>query len=94
MQFRNKCEVARIRISTSMSEAMVLCLKTVVSSLWVGGRLLSQAKELKYLVVLMTSERILEHEMNILQFGVASVMRVFYQTVLVELSWKAKLLIH
>ncbi len=45
-----------MRVSTSKSETMVLCWKTVDCSLWVGSELLPQAKEFKYLGVLFTGE--------------------------------------
>jgi len=55
-QFAAKREAVRMRVSTSKSEAMVLCRKTVECSLRVGSELLPQAKEFKYLGVLFTSE--------------------------------------
>ncbi|KAK0148818.1 Calmodulin-regulated spectrin-associated protein 3 [Merluccius polli] len=47
-------EAVRMRVSTSKSEAMVLCWKRVDCSLWVGSELLPQVKEFKYLGVLFT----------------------------------------
>lgn len=40
------------RVSTSKSEVMVPCWKTVICSLWVGSELLAQAKEFQYLRIL------------------------------------------
>jgi len=51
-----ECEAVGMRVSTSKSEAMVLCRKMVECSLRVGSELLPQAKEFKYLGVLFTSE--------------------------------------
>jgi len=51
--FAAECEVAGIKISTSKSEAMVLSglLKRVACSLQVGGEILPQVEEFKYLGV-------------------------------------------
>jgi len=57
-----QCEVVGMRVSTSKSEAMVLCWKTVECSLRVV--LLPQAKEFKYLGVLFTSEGKMDREMD------------------------------
>jgi len=65
-------------------------------SLWVGSKLLPQAKELKYLRVLFMSEGKMEREMD-RRIGMASaVMRALYRSIVVkrELSWKAKLSIY
>jgi len=77
-------------VSTSKSEAMVLCRKTVECSLRVGSKLLSQAKDFKYLRVLFRNEGKMEMERRI---GAASaVIRALYRSILMkrELSRKAK----
>ncbi|KAI3375312.1 hypothetical protein L3Q82_021806 [Scortum barcoo] len=51
-----KCEAAGMRISTSKSEAMVLDRKRVACPLRVGGEVLPQVEEFKYLGVLFTGE--------------------------------------
>ncbi len=48
-RFAAKCEAVGMKVSTSKSEAMVLCWKKVDCSLWVGSELLPQAREFKYL---------------------------------------------
>ena len=85
-----------MRVSTSMSEAMVLCRKMVECSLRVGSELLPQAKEFKYLGVLFTSEGKMEREMDRRIGAASAVMRALYQSVVVkkELSQKAKLSIY
>ncbi|KAI3372530.1 hypothetical protein L3Q82_023015 [Scortum barcoo] len=55
-RFAAECEAAGMRISTSKSEAMVLDRKRVACPLWVGGEVLPQVEEFKYLGVLFTSE--------------------------------------
>jgi len=55
-RFAAECKAVGMRVSTSKSVAMVLCRKTVESSLRVGSELLPQVKEFKYLGVLFTSE--------------------------------------
>jgi len=62
--FAVKCEAAGMRVSTSKSEATVLCWKPVDCSLQVGTECLSQAKEFKYLGVLFTSEGKIEEEID------------------------------
>ncbi len=52
--FAAECEVVGMKVSTSKSEAMVLCRKKLDCSLWVGSELLLQAEEFKYLGVLLT----------------------------------------
>ena len=69
--FAAKFEVVGMRVSTSKSEAMVLCWKTVECSLQGGSDLLPQVKEFKYLGVLFTSEGKMEREMD-RRIGVAS----------------------
>ncbi|KAI3372636.1 hypothetical protein L3Q82_023109 [Scortum barcoo] len=51
------CEAAGMRISTSKSEAMVLDRKRVACPLRVGGEVLPQVEEFKYLGVLFTRVR-------------------------------------
>ena len=64
--------MVEIRVSTSKSEAMVLCWKMVDCALQVGSESLPQAREFKYLRVLFTSEGKMEWEMD-RRFSVASV---------------------
>ena len=95
-RFAAECEAVGMRVSTSKSEAMVLCRKTVECSLRVGSELLPQAKEFKYLGVLFTSEGKMEREMDRRIGAASAVMRALYQSVVVkqELSRKAKLSIY
>ncbi|KAK3515760.1 hypothetical protein QTP70_030463 [Hemibagrus guttatus] len=55
-RFAAECEAAGMRVSTSKSEAMVLDWKKVACTLQVGGEVLPQVEEFKYLGVLFTSE--------------------------------------
>ena len=82
-----------MRISTSKSEAMVLNWKKVACSLWVGGELLPQVEEFKYLGVLFKSEGRMEREINRRISAAAAVMWSLYRSVVVkrELSQKAKM---
>ncbi|KAK0153876.1 hypothetical protein N1851_004048 [Merluccius polli] len=59
-----QCEGVGMTVSTSKSEAMVLCQKMVDCSLRVGSVLLPQVKEFKYLGILFTSEGKMECEMD------------------------------
>ncbi|KAI3358226.1 hypothetical protein L3Q82_003223 [Scortum barcoo] len=59
-----ECEAAGMRISTSKSEAMVLDRKRVACPLRVGGEVLPQVEEFKYLGVLFTSEGKMEREID------------------------------
>ncbi len=78
-QFAAECEVVGMKVSTSKSEAMVLCQKKVDCSLWVGSELLPQV----------------EREINRRISAASAVMRTLHQTVVVrELSRKAKLSIY
>ncbi|KAI3372535.1 hypothetical protein L3Q82_023008 [Scortum barcoo] len=52
-RFAAECEAAGMRISTSKSEAMVLDRKRVACPLQVGGEVLPQVEEFKYLGVLV-----------------------------------------
>ncbi|KAI3376973.1 hypothetical protein L3Q82_000210 [Scortum barcoo] len=83
-------------ISTSKSEAMVLDRKRVACPLRVGGEVLPQVEEFKYLGVLFTSEGKMEREIDRRIGAASAVMRSVYRTVVVkkELSRKAKLSIY
>ncbi len=71
-------------VSTSKSEAMVFCRKTVDCPLRLGDELLPQVRELKYLGVLFPSDRKLEQGMD-RQFGaVSAVMRALCRTAVVK----------
>ncbi|KAI3368076.1 hypothetical protein L3Q82_026899, partial [Scortum barcoo] len=63
-RFAAECEAAGMRISTSKSKAMVLDRKRVACPLRVGGEVLPQVEEFKYLGVLFTSEGKMEHEID------------------------------
>ncbi|KAI3373872.1 hypothetical protein L3Q82_021981 [Scortum barcoo] len=93
---QSECEVAGMRISTSKSEAMVLDRKRVACPLRVGGEVLPQVEEFKYLGVLFTSEGKMEREIDRWIGAASAVMRSVYRTVVVkkELSRKAKLSIY
>ncbi|KAK3544435.1 hypothetical protein QTP86_012124 [Hemibagrus guttatus] len=95
-RFAAECEAAGMRVSTSKSEAMVLDWKKVACTLQVGGELLPQVEEFKYLGVLFTSEGRMDREIDRRIGAAASVMRSMYRSVVVkkELSRKAKLLIY
>ncbi|KAK3569488.1 hypothetical protein QTP86_031417, partial [Hemibagrus guttatus] len=94
--FAAECEAAGMRVSTSKSEAMVLDLKKVACTLQVGGEVLPQVEEFKYLGVLFTSEGRMDREIDRRIGAAGSVMRSMYRSVVVkkELSWKAKLSIY
>ncbi|KAK9541149.1 hypothetical protein VZT92_001216 [Zoarces viviparus] len=95
-RFAAECEAAGMRVSTSKSEAMVLCRKPVDCSLQVWTECLPQAKEFKYLGVLFTSEGKMEREIDRRIGAAAAVKQALHRTVLVkkELSRKAKLSIY
>ena len=95
-QFAAECEAVGMRISTSKSEAMVLCRKKVACPLRVGTEFLPQVEEFKYLGVLFTSEGKMEREIDRRIGAAAAVMRSLYRTVVVkkELSQKARLSIY
>lgn len=57
-------EVARVRISTSISEALVLTGKRVACPLQVGGEVLPQVEEFKNVGVLFTCEAKMERELS------------------------------
>ncbi|KAK3554501.1 hypothetical protein QTP70_024406, partial [Hemibagrus guttatus] len=94
--FAAECEAAGMRVSTSKSEAMVLDRKKVACTLQVGGEVLSQVEEFKYLGVLFTSEGRMDCEIDRRIGAAAAVMRSMYRSVVVkkELSRKAKLSIY
>ncbi|KAI3369679.1 hypothetical protein L3Q82_024522 [Scortum barcoo] len=96
--FAAECEAAGMRISTSKSEAMVLELtrKGWRALSRVGGEVLPQVEEFKYLGVLFTSEGKMEREIDRRIGAASAVMRSVYQIVVVkkELSRKAKLSIY
>ncbi|KAK3528698.1 hypothetical protein QTP70_009961 [Hemibagrus guttatus] len=85
-----------MRVSTSKSAAMVLDRKKVACTLQVGGEVLPQVEEFKYLWVLFTSEGRMDCEIDRRIGAVAAVMRSMSRSVVVkkELSRKAKLLIY
>ncbi|XP_065817852.1 uncharacterized protein [Labrus bergylta] len=85
-----------MRVSTSKSEAMVLCRKKVDCSLQVGSESLSQVEEFKYLGVLFTSEGRMECEIDRRTGSASAVMQALCRTVVAkrELSLKAKLSIY
>ncbi|KAK3510619.1 hypothetical protein QTP70_011885 [Hemibagrus guttatus] len=92
----SECEVAGMRVSSSKSEAMVLDRKKVVCTLQVGGEVLPQVEEFKYLGVLFTSEGKMDREIDRRIGAAAAVMRSMYRPVVMkkELSRKAKLSIY
>ncbi|KAK3549788.1 hypothetical protein QTP86_008027 [Hemibagrus guttatus] len=94
-RFAAECEAAGMRVSTSKSEAMVLDRKKVACTLQVGGEVLPQVEEFKYLGVLFTSEGRMDREID-RRTAAAAVMRSMYRSVVgkKELSRKAKLSIY
>ncbi|KAK3522749.1 hypothetical protein QTP86_032027, partial [Hemibagrus guttatus] len=95
-RFAAECEAAGMRVSTSKSEAVVLDRKKVACTLQVGGEVLPQVEEFKYLGVLFTSEGRMDREIDRRIGAAAAVMRSMYRSVVVkkELSRKAKLSIY
>ncbi|KAK3549179.1 hypothetical protein QTP70_033971 [Hemibagrus guttatus] len=95
-RFAAECEAAGMRVSTSKSEAMVLDQKKVACTLQVGGEVIPQVEEFKYLGVLFMSEGRMDREIDRRIGAAAAVMRSMYRTVVVkkELSRKAKLSIY
>ncbi|KAK3542195.1 hypothetical protein QTP86_017365 [Hemibagrus guttatus] len=95
-RFAAECEAAGMRVSTSKSEAMVLDRKKVACTLQVGGEVLPQVEEFKYLGVLFTSEGRMDREIDRRIGAAAAVMRSMYRSVVVkkELNRKAKLSIY
>ena len=55
-RFATKCKAVGMRISTSMSESVVLSQKRMACPLQVGGENLPQVEEFKYLRVLFMSD--------------------------------------
>ncbi|KAK3573216.1 hypothetical protein QTP86_015137, partial [Hemibagrus guttatus] len=95
-RFAAECEAAGMRVSTSKSEAMVLDRKKVACTLQVGGEVLPQVEEFKYLGVLFTSEGRMDREIDRRIGAATAVMRSMYRSVVVKkgLSRKAKLSIY
>ncbi|KAK3530499.1 hypothetical protein QTP86_027775 [Hemibagrus guttatus] len=95
-RFAAECEAAGMRVSTSKSEAMVLDRKKVACTVQVGGEVLPQVEEFKYLGVLFTREGRMDREIDRRIGAAAAVMRSMYRSVVVkeELSRKAKLSIY
>ncbi|KAK3527962.1 hypothetical protein QTP86_013071 [Hemibagrus guttatus] len=95
-RFAAECEAAGMRVSTSKSEAMVLDRKKVACTLQIGGEVLPQVEEFKYLGILFTSEGRMDREIDRRIGAAAAVMRSMYRSVVVkkELSRKAKLSIY
>ncbi|KAK3565106.1 hypothetical protein QTP86_033155, partial [Hemibagrus guttatus] len=95
-RFAAECEAAGMRVSTSKSEAMVLDRKKVACTLQVGGEVLPQVEELKYLGVLFTSEGRMDREIDRWIGAAAAVMQSMYRSVVVkkDLSRKVKLSIY
>ncbi|KAK3523553.1 hypothetical protein QTP70_002456 [Hemibagrus guttatus] len=93
-RFAAECE--GMRVSTSKSKAMVLDRKKVACTLQVGGEVLPQVEEFKYLGVLFTSEGRMDREIDRRIGAAVAVMRSMYRSVVVkkELSRKAKLSIY
>ncbi|KAK3506410.1 hypothetical protein QTP70_009330 [Hemibagrus guttatus] len=85
-----------MRVSSSKLEAMVLDRKKVVCTLQVGGEVLPQVEEFKYLGVLFTSEGRMDREIDRWIGAAAAVMRSMYRSIVMkkELSRKAKLSIY
>ena len=75
-RFAAECESVGMRVSTSKSEAMVLCRKTKDCPLRLGRESLAQVREFKYLGVLFTSEGEMEREMDRWFRAASAVMRV------------------
>ena len=79
--FAAECEAAGMRISTSGSETMVLNRKRVECLLRAGSEVLPQAEEFKNLGVLLTSDGIMEQEID-RPFGAApAVVWTLYRSV-------------
>ncbi|KAK3528856.1 hypothetical protein QTP70_011737 [Hemibagrus guttatus] len=95
-RFAAECEAAGMRVSISKSEAMVLDRKKVACTLQVGGEVLPQVEQFKYLGVLFTSEGRMDREIDRRIGAAAAVMRSMYRSVVVkmELSQTARLSIY
>lgn len=79
-------------ISTSKSEVIVISQKRVELPLWVGGELLPQVDEFKYLV-LFTSEGRGQPEIDRQIGSAATVMQTLYMSVVVKRECKSEALI-
>ncbi len=95
-RFAAECEAVGMRISASKSEAMVHSQKRVACPLQVGGVLLPQVEEFKYLGILFMSEGRMEREIDRRIGAASAVMRAMYRSIVEkkELSRKAKLSIY
>nr|XP_054589525.1 RNA-directed DNA polymerase from mobile element jockey isoform X1 [Nothobranchius furzeri] len=95
-RFAAECEAAGMRISTSKSETMVLDRKRVACHLRVGGEVLPQVEEFKYLGILFTSEGRRDREIDRRIGSASAVMRTLSRSVVGkrELSQKARLSIY
>ncbi|XP_049451749.1 acetylserotonin O-methyltransferase 2 isoform X2 [Epinephelus fuscoguttatus] len=95
-RFAAECEAARMRISTSKSEAMVLSRKRVDCPLQVRGEVLPLVEEFKYLGIFFTSEGRMEREIDRRTGAASAVMQALNRSIVVkrELSQKAKLSIY
>nr|XP_054600482.1 uncharacterized protein LOC129164434 [Nothobranchius furzeri] len=93
-RFAAECEAAGMRVSTSKS--MVLDRKRVACQLLVGGEVLPQVEEFKYLGVLFTSDGRRDREIDRRIGSASAVMRMLNRSVVVkrELSQKARLSIY
>ncbi|KAK3541270.1 hypothetical protein QTP86_019416 [Hemibagrus guttatus] len=80
----SECEAAGMRVSTSKSEAMVLNRKKVACTLQVGGEVLPQVEDFKYLRVLFTSDGRMDREIDRRIGAAAAVMRSVYWSVVVK----------
>ena len=97
-RFEAECEAVGMRVSTSKSEAIVLCRKMVDCALRVEEQVTAPSERVHL------SRGLAHHEWRIKWFGrwtgglvqQSAVMRVLYQTIVVkrELSRKAKLSIY
>ncbi|KAK3514989.1 hypothetical protein QTP70_003260 [Hemibagrus guttatus] len=83
-RFAAECEAAGMRVSTSKSEAMVLDRKKVACTLQVGGEVLPQVEEFKYLGVLFTSEGRMDREIERRIGAATAVMQSMYRSVVVK----------
>ncbi len=83
-RFAAECKAAGMRISASKSKAMVLSRKKVACPLQVGGEVLPQVDEFKYLGVLFTSEGRMEREIDRRIGAASAVVRSMYRSVMVK----------
>nr|XP_054597215.1 uncharacterized protein LOC129163481 [Nothobranchius furzeri] len=80
-RFTAECEAAGMRISTSKSETMVLDRKRVACQLRVGGEVLPQVEEFKYLGFLFTSEGRTDQDIDKRIGSMSAVMRTLSRSV-------------